>query len=60
MRDFCSGAYTINLEAHFIQLRKLFDVPIELKQAVQLQREADGRGWRRLAGIVKLAEKQVW
>jgi hypothetical protein len=25
------------------------DVPIKLKQAVQLQREADGRGWRRLA-----------
>jgi hypothetical protein len=24
-------------------------VPIKLKQAVQLQREADGRGWRRLA-----------
>jgi peptide/nickel transport system substrate-binding protein len=25
------------------------DLPIKLKQAVQLQREADGRGWRRLA-----------
>jgi hypothetical protein len=29
--------------------RQKIDFPIELKQAVQLEREADGRGWLRLA-----------